>query len=416
MPVIETVLGAVDAAPLRTVLAAETLLCAPPQQRGNAGLPATDAEFARAAVSMPMLGRLMLGAPNIDDRTLVAADAEGALDTLAAATGGQNGDEGGDAAATAVIALAGFGSTADRASLACLSRASGIAIVRGVDGRAAGADGRPARDDETAPHGGLAPRDDPEAAGERIAVELEEFNAGVVGAIPLPGAAQGGDSGSGASSAAPDADRALLAAAAAAAHRAGAALVLAPRTDPWAVSQGLAGGVGDTEERAARDTVALFEEALEVAESAGLDRSRVILTGAAGLVCDASGAGADHGRLDALLDLGAAICFDQLGRIPNVRTIVSDHDIAVAILRAAERGAASRILLSCGIRNKHRLASYGGNGLEFVPQQFLPYLRMLGADDALVRAVGGGNALRLLAREPARAGEHDDETTRGANA
>ena len=412
MPVIETVLGAVDAAPLRTVLAAETLLCAPPQQRGNADVPATDAEFARATVSMSMLGRLMLGAPNTDDRTLAAADAEGALDALAAATGRQNGHEDGDAAATAVVALAGSGSTADLASLACLSRASGIAIVRGVDGRAAGAGGRPARDGESAPDGGLAPRDDPEAAGERIAVELEEYNAGVVGAIPLPARA----GGSGASSAAPDTDRALLAAAAAAAHRAGTALVLAPRADPWGVSQGCAGGVGDTEERAARDAVALFEAALDVAESAGLDRSRVMLTGAAGLVCDTSGAGADPGRLDALLDLGAAICFDQLGRIPNVRTIVSDHDIAVAILRAAERGAASRILLSCGIRNKHRLAAYGGNGLEFVPQQFLPYLRMLGADDALVSAVGGGNALRLLAREPARVGEHDDETTRGASA
>lgn len=378
MPVIETVLAPVEASSVGLVLAAETLLCTPAARRGNAGVPAGDAEFERSPVDMPALGRLMLGAVNTDDRTLAAPDAEAALDVLAAAVG--------EGPVPLLVALAGQGSTARPGALACLSRASGIAIVRGTDGTAHGTDGGSDGGSDGTAHGSdtaSAGDPDPEASATRIAAELtaSEHPAGVVGAIPLPGAA--------APAAQQDRARAAIRSAAAAARAAGAALVLAPAADPWAVAPAPADGA---------ERFAVLARALRAVDAAGLDRSRVILTGAAGLIASDRGDGADLHRLDALLDLGPTVCFDDLGRIPNVRTVVSDHGIAVAILRAAERGAANRIVLSSGIRNKHRLTAFGGNGLEFAATQFLPYLRMLGADDAVVSAVGGGNAARMLAR------------------
>ncbi len=400
MPTVTTVLGPVEAGALGSVLAAETLLCAPPQRLGNAGVPASEAEFERVAVGMPMLGRLMLGAVNTDDRTIEADAAEAAVDELAAAAGTETGRS------AALVALAGQGSTAEPAALACLSRASGVAIVRGTDGgigsgsgsRSAGSSPSGAPGDGASDPGPL----DPDAVGRRIAAELRatEHPAGVVGAIPLPldaragGAARPRSPGVSASPEAAeltDADRALalLVAAARAASAAGAALVVSPRPDPWEVAPPHAAGDA---------TLAALERALDAVDAAGLDRSCVVLLGAAGVIADAAGTGVDHGRLDALLGLGTAICFDQLGRIPNVRTVVSDHDLAAAILHSAAAGAAHRVLLSSGIRNKHRLTAYGGNGLEFVATQFLPYLRMMGADDELVAAVGGGNASRVLAR------------------
>jgi phosphotriesterase-related protein len=400
---ITTVLGRVDAGSLGTVLAAETLLCAPPAGRGNAGRPASEAHFERVPVTMDRLGRLMMGAANRDDRTIDGAETEAALDALAAAVrepgdgdgphagaAGSDGSGSGGAAPSgaasgvagsgtgtrfgappAVVALAGRGSSADPALLAALSRASGVAIVRGVDGSAG-----QGRADGPA---------DPETLAARIAEALRatEHPAGAVGALPLPG-------GPGAGPGVDRADAARIEAAAVAAHDAGVALVLAPRSDPWSIAP-----TGPSDADALR-------RALAAVDAAGLDRSRVVLAGAAAYVANRDdagepGVGIDRARLAMLLEHGTALCFDDLGRIPNVRTVVSDHDVAVAILRCAEHGAGDRILLSSGIRNKHRLTAFGGNGLEFVPQQFLPYLRMLGADDDLVRAVGGANAAGVLA-------------------
>ncbi|QIM16241.1 hypothetical protein G7067_07110 [Leucobacter insecticola] len=144
--------------------------------------------------------------------------------------------------------------------------------------------------------------------------------------------------------------------------------------------------------------------ALVASDAAGLARERVVLTGATTAIAardietGVTTTGVDEARLLALLAHGTALCFDDLGRIPNVRTVVSDHNVAETIMRCAELGAAHRILLSSGIRNKHRLTAWGGNGLEFVPEQFAPYLRLMGLSDELVRAVSGGNAVRILGR------------------
>lgn len=337
--VLGTVLGTVEARGIGTVLAAETLLRASAPEPRSAARPATDVEFELAPVAMPMLGRLLMGARNRDDRTLAPADAEAALGGFSRAGGG------------AVVALSGRRSGASGAELARLSAVSGVAIIRGA---------APA---------GSAEEGDPEALAARILAELDASRhpAGVVGLVRAPGERE-------------RAPERRIGAAATAAHRAGAALVLEAGPDP-----------------------ATAERSLVAVDAAGLARERVILTGVtralggSGSVVGGS-AGARPGRLEALLALGTALCFDDLGRIPTVRTIVSDFDAALAILGCAERGAAERVTLSCGIRNKHRLTAYGGNGLEFLDEQFLPLLARLGADEALVAAVGGGNAARILAR------------------
>lgn len=349
-------------------------------------MPAGEAEFARLPVTGERLGRLMTGAVNLDDRTLGGAEAEAALDALAEE------HEGADRV-PAVVALAGRGSRATPAALAGLSRASGVAIVRGVDGS-------PDSEVPQATDG----RDDPAVLRERFAAALrsERHPAGVVGAVPLPGADRGTGRGAGASGdpAALLAETARIEVAAGAAREAGVALVLSPSGDPWSVN---------LEDEPGRSSL---RRAFDAVDAAGLDRSRVILTGAAACVAarDEAGrplTGLDPSRLDALLAHGTAVCFDGLGRIPTVRTVESDHDVALAILACAERGASGRVLLSTGIRNKHRLTAFGGNGLEFVSQQFLPYLRTLGADDALIDAVGGGNAARVLARDEEGAAHRD---------
>lgn len=346
--VLGTVLGTVEARGIGTVLAAETLLRASAPEPRSAARPATDVEFELAPVAMPMLGRLLMGARNRDDRTLAPADAEAALGGFSCAGGG------------AVVALSGRRSGASGAELARLSAVSGVAIIRGA---------APA---------GSAEEGDPEALAARILAELDASRhpAGVVGLVRAPGEGE-------------RAPERRIGAAATAAHRAGAALVLEAGPDP-----------------------ATAERSLVAVDAAGLARERVILTGvtralggsSSGSVVGGS-AGARPGRLEALLALGTALCFDDLGRIPTVRTIVSDFDAALAILGCAERGAAERVTLSCGIRNKHRLTAYGGNGLEFLDEQFLPLLARLGADEALVAAVGGGNAARILARRVPGAAE-----------
>lgn len=362
-----TTQGRVDPASFELVLAAETLLCAPPRRVGNAGLPATEAAFERAPVAMDVLGKLLMGAANLDDATLTRHDAEAALGALANAWAQipkAKTDEGTDttAAATgiAVTAIAGLGSTASPEALTTLSATTGVAIIRGTNGLPAVTSGA-ARHDPDLTHS-------PTQLATQIAADLgrETHPAGIVGAVPLPADAVG---------------EAAVSASAEVARAYGAALVFAPSTDLEAVARGL-----------------------RATDRAGLDRARVIVTGAAALIGAVqpngrADVGVDPARLAALEGFGTAICFDDLGRIPNVSTVVSDHDVATTILDLVSRGAEARMMLSSGIRHKHRLSSHGGNGLEFVPQQFAPYLRILGASDDTLRAVLGANAARIIARE-----------------
>ncbi len=394
---ITAVRGPIPPGDVGVVLAAESLLRAPALARGNAGIPASDAEFRRAPVTIDVLGRLLMGAENFEDRTIGEPEAAAALLRFrsaaapAAPAGTEPRSPDGDGIRL-LVSLDERDSTGTGDALARVSAASGVEIVRGTAGRFT--DGRA--------DGGRTAPDDPESVGLRIIEELGApvHPAGVVGAIPVRDAhADGGadcigraDGTACGGRRAADRRSALIRAAADAARRSGAALVLdlsGPGSPGAPVSTNPEPDATPALDRA-------LHRALAAVDSAGLPRHRVLLTGVATAV--AGRIGIDGARFDALLDQGTALCFDDLGRIPNVRTVVSDHDIALAILHAAEQGAQERILLSCGIRNRHRLTAFGGNGLEFTVEQFLPYLGMLGADPALQHAVGAANAARILAR------------------
>lgn len=339
MSVITTVTGQVASQGFSVVLGAEPLLCAGPERLPKLDLPAGEVAFSREQVRIEHLGRLSMGATNLDDLRVDESLAGAALRAFAGHGG------------SAVVSLATHDTAWTPGQLARLSETTGVWIVRG------------AVSDETGVAGARALRAqlDPSA----------RHAAGIVGVVPIAGL------GAGASTAAEVASSITLHAEVA--RDAGVPLAL--------------GSAASLDELAA---------ALVLVDEAGLARSRVLVTGVDVLIHDtAAGVGVDRTRLDRLIGLGAVCCFDDLGRLPTVRTFVSDHDIALAVLAFAEQGAISRVALSSGIRQKHRHASFGGNGLEFVPQQFLPYLRAFGADDDTIAAVGGANLAALLSRPTA---------------
>lgn len=345
MTTISTVTGAVPAAGLGVVLGAEPLLSRGPARFPSTDAPASAAAFARESVRMRHLGRLAMGEQNLDDLVVDEALAHRAVDRFAAAGGG------------GIVALRARAAVWDPESLARLAAATGVRIVRAAR-RPAGA----APDPDA-----LRAELDPSGTVPAGIVEAAAWEAGTVQAAG--GAVPGDDPRA-------SAGEGWLRASASAAATSGVALALHARGD-WAA----------------------VERALTVLEAEGCSRNRVLLVGAAGLIADRSaGVGADAALVDRLIDLGPVACFDRLGRIPTVRTRVSDHDVAAALLRFGERGAAERAAVSSGISRKHRHTDYGGNGLEFVPAQFLAYLGALGGAPELVRAVGGDAVAALLAR------------------
>ncbi|MBC9953388.1 hypothetical protein ICM05_01835 [Leucobacter sp. cx-42] len=361
-----TVCGSQLATDLTSVLAAETLVISPVRVPGNRGQAATAAAFEREPVSIGALGRLMMGGRNRDDATLAAADAYAELTALASVWGGAvEAAPAAQAAPTgAVVALeplaaAGYErapQAADHgATLRELSKETGVTLLRGTNG-------------------GWAADVSIADAVSRITDALNDpaGPAGVIGALPIPSTNEAA---------------VFLEQAARLAAETGVSLVLdgetalTPTPDGWD---------------------ARVRSALDIIDRAGLGRDRVVIAGITSLIAERHtsgrfGVGIDPERLGRVTALGTALCFDGLGRIPNVTTVVSDHDIAVAIMGLAADGHADRLLLSCGITQKHRLTAFGGNGLGFITQQYAPYLGMFGADAALLTAVTGGNAARIFA-------------------
>lgn len=131
------------------------------------------------------------------------------------------------------------------------------------------------------------------------------------------------------------------------------------------------------------------EQALGEVLSGGVAAHRVALRGLTASVPQPR-------LLQALAAAGAVLVFDGLGRIPSVRTLVSDHEIAVAIAALAAAGAEEQLVLGAGLARKHAFTAFGGNGLRFLPQQFAPYLRMQGVDDDDTRRISSQNAVRWL--------------------
>lgn len=324
MTTITTVTGRAQGEGFSVMLGAEPLVCAGPDRAPKLDLAAGEVAFAREPVRMEHLGRLAMGAFNLDDLRVDEA--------LAAAVLARFAEHGG----SGIVTLAGDAGASTPEMLARLSEVSGVRIVRGVVSEVGDIDAL------------------------RSSLDAEGVHpAGIVGAVRVTGAED---------------NLALVRAHAEAAAAAGVALALDARAD-----------------------IDVLERTLSDIDSVGLSRARVLVIGCARLIADArTSVGVEDALLDRLISLGTVCCFDELGRIPTVQTRVSDHDIALAILRFAERGAGDRVALSSGIAQKHRHAAYGGNGLEFVPQQFVPYLRVLGADDELIGAVSGSTLVRVL--------------------
>lgn len=294
---------------------------------------AAEAAFYEAAVGIEMLGALNLGAANRDNLRL---DHE----LLAIAEAGEFGRLGGGA----IVDQTSIGLGRNPGALRRIAEATGLAVVMGAGWH------HPAWSPE------LAERT-PESLVAQIVSEIERgvdgIRAGLIGRI-------------GALDPACAADRGLLIAVAAAARQTGA---------PVSITRGA--------------TVADTLDVLDVLEAEGVEPSAVAVGDGAGLL-------ARPDELDAVLARGVFVQFDQLGDIPTILTEVSDHDIALGILGLAARGLAGQLLLSQGVRRKIDLNAFGGNGYGFLLEQYLPYLRMLGADDGLLSALTEDNPQRWL--------------------
>jgi predicted metal-dependent phosphotriesterase family hydrolase len=124
---------------------------------------------------------------------------------------------------------------------------------------------------------------------------------------------------------------------------------------------------------------------LRIFEEEGADPERVII-GHADSVLD----------LDyhlALLDRGASLCFDLLGR-PGDYAAAYEAQLVEVIVELLERGFANRIVLSHDVCSNAQLKAYGGPGFSYVAQHFLPHLR--------TAAVGEGEIATMTVENPRR--------------
>ncbi|RKS78914.1 phosphotriesterase-related protein [Actinomadura pelletieri DSM 43383] len=205
--------------------------------------------------------------------------------------------------------------------------------------------------------GGHSPEQAPENLADEIVREIHEgvngVPAGVIGEI---GALD------------PDrpADRALATAVADAARRTGAPVLVSRAATPTA-------------------THAL----LDLFAERGADLGRIAVGHCDDLATDVE-------ALAALADRGVFVQFNGLGRLSSVYREIDDQDVAAAVLALAGRGHADRILLSPNVSRKIDLTAFGGGGYGFVAQQFVPYLRFSGADDALPDTLTAANPCRWL--------------------
>ncbi|WP_067175320.1 phosphotriesterase family protein [Microtetraspora niveoalba] len=339
-----TVTGEVAADTLGAVLPHEHLLSdfAPPRDTAESWAAvgvtrptaASRLRLYRAPLTMDLLGEVAMGTPNRDDWLLGDED-------LAVREAAAFKEAGGGTLVDATTA--GLGR--DPAALRRIAEATGLAVVMGAGWH------HPAR------AGGLAGRD-AESLTEEIVRDLTEgvdgVRAGVIGEIAAldPGEPS---------------ERAVLVAAARASAATGASISLRRSGD-----------------------AATQRRVLDLLAEEGADLARVAVGN-----CDALAPRPDD--LEPLLERGVFVRFDRLGRLPSVLSVSDDQDVALAVLELARRGHAERILLSQGVSAKSQLLAYGGGGYGFVLRQFVPYLRMLGADDALVERVTVRNPRRLLA-------------------
>jgi phosphotriesterase-related protein len=129
--------------------------------------------------------------------------------------------------------------------------------------------------------------------------------------------------------------------------------------------------------------------ALQILKSAGADLTRVAM-GHTNPIAN------DLPLLKKILEQGAYLQFDLLGDAPHILSEMPDHDVAVTIIELIKQGYVQQILLSQDVCMKTDLKAYGGSGYSFVAEQFVPYLRSLGATDEQIEQMVIGNPRRLL--------------------
>jgi len=129
---------------------------------------------------------------------------------------------------------------------------------------------------------------------------------------------------------------------------------------------------------------------LDILASEGVDLHRVVLGHSDYLAGQVE-------YLKSLLDRGATIQFDLLGRPPLVtRTWPIDSAVARTIVDLIQAGYAGQLLLSQDISARTSLEAYGGTGYSYIEQSFLPYLKRQGVTDAQIATIVEANPRRLL--------------------
>ena len=145
-----------------------------------------------------------------------------------------------------------------------------------------------------------------------------------------------------------------------------------------------------------------FHLTLDILESEGADLSRVIM----GHMMSA--ASSDFSLLESLLRRGVYLQFDTLGFPWMVQEKGFDsRPITDVIVDLIKRGYSDQILLSHDVHSKYQLVKYGGYGMTFINNAFIPYLLQKGIQQSNIERIVVDNPRRILTfTEPKKSGIH----------
>lgn len=149
----------------------------------------------------------------------------------------------------------------------------------------------------------------------------------------------------------------------------------------------------------------LAHRVLDICQAEGADLNHTVL-------CHMNPSWMDRTYQHELASRGAFIEYDMIGNLfyyaDQDADCPPDADCAHAIAGLVEAGYARQILLSHDVFLKSMLRHYGGNGYGFVQAHFLPRLKRLGLDPALVDSLMTVNPRRVF--DAAFAAEHTQGT------
>lgn len=299
---------------------------------------ATDISFLKKKLSMDMLGQVMMGKENYDNRVLDSEEIAGLeIDEFRRAGG------------ATLVDLTSVGAGRDPEGLRRISQATGVNIVMGA--------------------GLFAEPWFPDAVGDKpidslveqivravtVGAEGTDIRSGIIGELGITGTSLS------------PAEIKVIRAAGRASRLTGAALSL----------------------HVSRDSKEHLK-ILDILERDGVDLGRVVLGGSNHLAGDAA-------LLEKLLRRGVYIQFDGFGRPPRITSQRwTNSEVADAIVKLIRAGHGARILLSQDVSQKADLRAYGGPGFTFVTNSVLPYLRQEGVTDDEIRRLMIGNPRKVL--------------------